>query len=269
MSINTNQIKDLLGKISPKTAVVLGSGLGEVADIAEEKVVINYADIEGFPHTSVAGHSGQMVAGKIKNRDVLFLKGRFHLYEGHTPQTIAEVVRSLKRIGIEKLILTNAAGSLNRDFAPGEIMMIKDHINFSAQNPLIGANDENIGPRFPDMSNAYDYDLRQSFKRIAESLNIRLGEGVYLMVTGPNFETPAEIRMFQKWGADAVGMSTVLETISAVHCGIKTAAFSVITNFGAGMQDFKLTHSETLNLAKKASQTLSCLLKVYLEDENA
>lgn len=205
--INTEQFKRLLADKRPQTAVILGSGLGSVADAVEDPLTIDYAAIEGFPRTTVAGHSGKMIVGRLGQSEVLCLQGRFHLYEGHRPQVIAEVVNALKAVGVNRLIVTNAAGSLNPEFTPGSLMLIKDHINFSGQNPLVGANDESTGPRFPDMSNAYDRDMRRQAKELAAKLGINLPEGVYLMVLGPNFETAAEIRAFRTLGADAVGMS--------------------------------------------------------------
>ena len=213
--INTEQFKRLLADKRPQTAVILGSGLGSVADAVEDPLTIDYAAIEGFPRTTVAGHSGKMIVGRLGQSEVLCLQGRFHLYEGHRPQVIAEVVNALKAVGVNRLIVTNAAGSLNPEFTPGSLMLIKDHINFSGQNPLVGANDESTGPRFPDMSNAYDRDMRRQAKELAAKLGINLPEGVYLMVLGPNFETAAEIRAFRTLGADAVGMSTVPEVIAA------------------------------------------------------
>lgn len=264
--IDIKQFKTLLAGRKPQTAVILGSGLGSVADTVENPLVIDYAAIEGFPRTTVAGHSGKMIIGNLGQSEVLCLQGRFHLYEGHHPQVIAEVVNALKTIGIKRLIVTNAAGSLNPDFTPGSLMLISDHINFSGQNPLVGANDDNIGPRFPDMSNAYDRDMRRQAKELADKLGIKLPEGVYLMVLGPNFETAAEIRAFRTLGADAVGMSTVPEVIAAVHAGIKVLAVSAITNFGTGLQSTPLSHEETIAGAARAGSALSALITAYIKE---
>ena len=195
------------------------------------------------------------------------MQGRFHLYEGHNPRVIAEVIQALKHIGIKELIITNAAGSLNPDFYPGEIMLITDHINFSGCNPLLGANNDQIGPRFFDMSNAYDKDLQEKARSIAKRSNIKLHEGTYLMVLGPNFETAAEIRAFRILGADAVGMSTVPEVLAAVHCGIKVLAISALTNFGTGIQATPLSHEETLSGAAKASGSLTDLIINYIREK--
>lgn len=264
--INTEQFKRLLADKRPQTAVILGSGLGSVADAVEDPLTIDYAAIEGFPRTTVAGHSGKMIVGRLGQSEVLCLQGRFHLYEGHRPQVIAEVVNALKAVGVNRLIVTNAAGSLNPEFTPGSLMLIKDHINFSGQNPLVGANDESTGPRFPDMSNAYDRDIRRQAKELAAKLGINLPEGVYLMVLGPNFETAAEIRAFRTLGADAVGMSTVPEVIAAVHASIKVLAVSAVTNFGTGLQETPLSHEETIAGAARASSALTALITNYIKE---
>ena len=264
--INTEQFKRLLADKLPLSAVILGSGLGSVADAVEDPLTIDYAAIEGFPRTTVAGHSGKMIVGRLGQSEVLCLQGRFHLYEGHRPQVIAEVVNALKAVGVNRLIVTNAAGSLNPEFTPGSLMLIKDHINFSGQNPLVGANDESTGPRFPDMSNAYDRDMRRQAKELAAELGINLPEGVYLMVLGPNFETAAEIRAFRTLGADAVGMSTVPEVIAAVHAGIKVLAVSAVTNFGTGLQETPLSHEETIAGAARASSALTALITNYIKE---
>lgn len=264
--INTEQFKRLLADKRPQTAVILGSGLGSVADAVEDPLTIDYAAIEGFPRTTVAGHSGKMIVGRLGQSEVLCLQGRFHLYEGHRPQVIAEVVNALKAVGVNRLIVTNAAGSLNPEFTPGSLMLIKDHINFSGQNPLVGANDESTGPRFPDMSNAYDRDMRRQAKELAAKLGINLPEGVYLMVLGPNFETAAEIRAFRTLGADAVGMSTVPEVIAAVHADIKVLAVSTVTNFGTGLQETPLSHEETIAGAARASSALTALITNYIKE---
>lgn len=265
--INLNQLQNLMQNRKPETAIILGSGLGGIADNLQNKLIIKYEEIEGFPKSTVAGHNGQFVIGRIEDREILCMQGRFHLYEGHNPKVIAEVIQALKHIGIKELIVTNAAGSLNPDFHPGEIMLITDHINFSGCNPLLGANDDKIGPRFFDMSNAYDKDLRKKARNIAQKNNIKLNEGTYLMVLGPNFETAAEIRAFRILGADAVGMSTVPEVLAAVHCGIKILAISALTNFGTGIQTTPLSHEETLLGAAKASGCLTDLIINYIKEK--
>ncbi len=264
--INIEQFERLLADKRPQTAVILGSGLGSVADAVEDPLTIDYAAIEGFPRTTVAGHSGKMIVGRLGQSEVLCLQGRFHLYEGHRPQVIAEVVNALKAVGVNRLIVTNAAGSLNPEFTPGSLMLIKDHINFSGQNPLVGANDESTGPRFPDMSNAYDRDMRRQAKELAAKLGINLPEGVYLMVLGPNFETAAEIRAFRTLGADAVGMSTVPEVILARHAGLTVAALSMITNLAAGLSTEAPSHAETKAVASAGAAAMAAVIRGFLDE---
>ena len=254
------QIKNRLNGFTPDIALILGSGLGHIAECIENPVIVKYADIEGFPQSSVRGHQGQFVAGILSGKKVLCMQGRIHLYEGHAPQIIREIIHAFKLIGITKLFVTNAAGALNPELTPGTIMLIRDHINLSFANPLIGANDDTLGPRFPDMSNAYDKNLRNLALRIADEYNIPIKQGVYLMVSGPNFETAAEVRAFGILGGDAVGMSTVPEVIAANHAGLAVLGFSVITNLGTGLQQQSLSHAETLAAAGKAADKLSQLL---------
>jgi len=251
--------------LAPETLLILGSGLGMLADEITNKIVIEYEKI-GFPKSSVLGHAGQLVVGTLGNKEVVCMQGRFHLYEGHNPELIKNVMCAFKAIGVQNLIVTNAAGSLNTDMPAGSLMLISDHINFSGKNPLVGANDEKYGPRFVDLSNVYDISLRNKIKSIADKHNIKLFEGVYLMVLGPNFETAAEIKAFKILGADAVGMSTVPEVLSAVYSGMKVLGVSVITNLGTGLKTSVQSHTETLREAQKATQKLATLLKIYMEE---
>ncbi|MBV9045798.1 MAG: purine-nucleoside phosphorylase [Alphaproteobacteria bacterium] len=244
----------------PKTALVLGSGLGPFADKVTSARDVSYRDIPGFPIPTVVGHSGKLRIGEVSGCSLAVLQGRFHAYEGHPPQEIGVPIRILRRMGVERLFLTNAAGSLRVDRPAGTLMAIEDHINFAGLNPLVGPNDEKIGPRFPDMSHAYDPDLRAKLHAAAEKSGVTLASGVYVFVSGPNFETPAEIRMFGKMGADAVGMSTVPETLAAIHCGMKVIALSVMTNLAAGLSKTPLTHHETLQEAAKAHANVEKLL---------
>lgn len=260
------QIKTHLHGFQPNIAIILGSGLGGLADKIKNPIIVNYADILGFPQSTVAGHSGRLICGQLGGKNVLCMQGRFHMYEGHPISLIADIIHAYKLLGIEKLIVTNAAGSLRHEIAPGSLMLISDHINFSCQNPLIGPNDESFGPRFPAMDNAYDKDLRLKAHQLAQKLNIELNDGVYMFLLGPTFETPAEIKMQQVLGADAVGMSTVPEVISAVHCGIKVLGISVITNYGCGLQAQAPSHAETLANANLASDNLQTLVKAVLEE---
>jgi purine-nucleoside phosphorylase len=260
-------IKQKLNLSNPKTAVILGSGLNGFADLLQDVTTLSYKEIPGFPQSTVSGHKGELLKGFIENKEILCLNGRFHLYEGHQPQAIAQVIHILKELGITRLIVTNAAGSLNKNFMPGDLMLIKDHINFSGQNPLVGANNDKFGPRFPAMNNAYTENLRKKCLNIAKKQNVSLKEGVYLMVLGPNFETAAEVKMFGLLGADAVGMSTVPEVIVASHSSMEVLGVSVITNYAAGLMDNTPSHSETLAEAAKASSHLTAILREFIKEE--
>jgi purine-nucleoside phosphorylase len=220
-------------------AVVLGTGLGGVADAVENPTVIPYGEIDSFPRSTVESHAGRLVVGTIAGRRVAVMQGRFHFYEGWQADDIKLPIYLFKRLGARSVILTNAAGGLNPAFAPGDIMMITDHINFIGINPLRGENDEKIGPRFPDMSNAHDRGLLDAARKVARDANQPIREGVYVAVIGPSLETNAERRFLRLAGGDAVGMSTVPETIAANHCGLKVLAFSIITNVATGAPDQK------------------------------
>ena len=259
------QIKQHLKGFEPEIALILGSGLGALADKIENQIVIKYQEISDFPQSTVSGHQGCFVAGYLNGRKVLCMQGRIHLYEGHSPQIISQIIKTFKLLGIKTLVVTNAAGSLTAQIPAGSVMLITDHINLSFNNPLIGPNDETLGPRFPDMSNAYDKSLREIALQTAQELKIDLKQGVYLMVAGPNFETASEVRAFGILGGDAVGMSTVPEVLSAAHVGIKVLGFSVITNLGTGLQSQAQSHSETLAAAAEASGKLAKLLNKIFE----
>jgi inosine/guanosine/xanthosine phosphorylase family protein len=250
----------------PKIVLVLGSGLGPYADGLTDAVVIPYGEIPGFPVSTVAGHSGRLVIGRAAGAPIACMQGRMHLYEGHAASELALPVRTFKRLGAEILMLTNAAGSLKREMDAGSIMIVEDHINLTGRNPLIGPNDESIGPRFFDMSQAYDPALRQGLRAAADAVGVPVGSGVYVQVPGPNFETPAEIRAFRILGGDAVGMSTVPETLTARHCGLRVAALSLITNLGAGLADHALSHEETIGEAAKAFDGVSRVLTRFFQD---
>jgi len=240
---------------APDFAVVLGSGLGAFAKQLSEPNVISYADIPGFPNVGVAGHAGQLVVGRVgpDGPRVAALSGRVHLYEGHDPNMVVHPVRTLALWGVGTIVFTNAAGAIQDQLKPGDLMLISDHINLTGLNPLTGHNDERLGTRFPDMSYAYDRDVTACFKAIAKEQNIHIGVGVYAGLRGPSYETPAEIRMLRAMGADAVGMSTVCEVIAARHMGMTVAGISCITNYAAGLSDDLLDHSEvkaTADLAR-------------------
>ena len=251
--------------LEPRLGIVLGSGLGAVAEAVEDPVEIGYDRLQGFPRPGVAGHAGRAVLGRLRGVPVCVLMGRAHLYEGGDPVARAMPVRALRAAGAEILVLTNAAGSLRPDVGPGRLMAISDHINLTGQNPLTGPNDEAIGPRFPSLRDAYDPALRADLHAVAGDLGIELAEGVYLAVSGPSFETPAEIRAFRALGADAVGMSTVHETILARHAGMKVAAVSAISNLAEGLSDVPLTHEQTLSDAGRAAGDLARLLEAFVE----
>lgn len=243
------------------TAVILGSGLGDFAEELAEPVILPYAEIPHFPVSTVAGHAGRLVCGKLGEKKILAMQGRFHFYEGYPMEEVVFPVRVMAMLGIRRLIVTNAAGGVNPDFHPGELMLITDHINFMGTNPLIGANDDQLGPRFPDMSHAYDEQGLALARRAAQQAGIPLREGVYAAFTGPSYETPAEIRMVRTWGADAVGMSTVPEVIAANHAGMRVTGLSCITNLAAGMQK-SLNHEEVMATSARVKDDFKRLLTV-------
>lgn len=251
--------------LRPRVGVVLGSGLGAVADAVSGPTVVDYADLPGFPRPTVAGHGGRAVVGHVGEVPVAVLQGRAHVYEGGDLDAIRTPIRALRAAGAEILVLTNAAGSLHAEVGPGRLMLITDHINLSGVNVLSGPNDEEIGPRFPSLRDAYDPELRERLRAAAGELGTPLAEGVYLAVSGPTFETPAEIRAYAALGADAVGMSTVHETAVARHAGLRVAAVSAITNLAEGMNPEPLSHEQTLRDAQKAADALAPLLVRFLE----
>ena len=252
--------------LRPRVGLILGSGLGGFAEAIEDQVMIPYSDLPGFPQPSVEGHHGRIVLGKLAGLPIACLQGRVHLYEGVPAGTVNILVRTLKALGCEILVLTNAAGSLRAEVGPGSIALISDHINFLGQNPLAGPNDEAIGPRFPDLSEVYDAELRRRISKTAEKLGIPLPGGVYLAVLGPSFETPAEIRAFRVLGADLVGMSTVPEAISARHAGLRVLGLSVVTNLAVGLTEGPLSHEETIEQASAAGQNLQTLLRAFCKE---
>jgi xanthosine phosphorylase len=251
--------------LRPRVGVVLGSGLGAVADAVAEPTVIDYAELPGFPQPTVAGHGGRAVLGTIGDVPVAVLQGRAHVYEGGDLERIRTPIRALRAAGAEIIVLTNAAGSVRPEVGPGRLMLITDHINLSGTNILAGPNDDEIGPRFPSLLDAYDPELRDRLRAAAAELGTDLAEGVYLAVSGPTFETPAEIRAFSELGADAVGMSTVHETAVARHAGMRVAAVSAITNLAEGLNPEPLSHEQTLRDAQVAADALAPLLVRFLE----
>lgn len=253
-----------LGGRQPRIGIILGSGLGGLAGRIADAVAVPFSELPGMPRSTVAGHVGQFVVGRLGGRDVIAMQGRLHSYEGHPYPALALPVRVMRAVGVETLFISNAAGSLRAEMGPGSLMAIADHLNWSGFNPLIGANDEAVGPRFVDMSNAYDRDLRARLHEAAAAEGIALHEGVYAWYTGPNFETPAEIRAFRILGVDAVGMSTVPECIAAVHCGMKVVAVSAITNLAAGMDRTTLSHEHTLAESRKLAGRFERLVERFV-----
>ena len=250
--------------VEPRVGVVLGSGLGQVADAVEGAIVVPYEELPGFPTPGVEGHAGRAVAGQIAGVPVVAFQGRAHLYEGVDVDRIRTPVRALKAAGAEILVVTNAAGSLRADLGPGRLMLIEDHINMTGVNVLTGPNEDELGPRFPSLRDAYDPQLRADMRVAARDIDVDLEEGVYVAVGGPSFETPAEIRAFHTLGADAVGMSTVHETTVARHCGLRVAAVSAITNYAEGMSDEPVSHEQTLRDAARAADDLAPLLTRFV-----
>ncbi|NLY50535.1 MAG: purine-nucleoside phosphorylase [Firmicutes bacterium] len=253
-----------LREIRPRVGLILGSGLGGVASEIEEPLTVPYASIPHMPVSTVEGHAGQLVLGKWAGQEVVSFQGRFHCYEGYSMEEVTFSVRLAKALGVEVLVLTNAAGGISPNLNPGDIMLITDHINFMGTNPLIGPNDPELGPRFPSLTPPYDEELGRLARKVAPGLGIDLKEGVYVGVTGPSFETPAELMAFHRLGADAVGMSTVPETIVARHAGLKVLAFSVITNSARGHAHEVAQHGNVLNVAAESGPRLARLLAIIL-----
>ncbi|MGA8026942.1 MAG: purine-nucleoside phosphorylase [Bryobacteraceae bacterium] len=255
--------------IRPKLGVVLGSGLGAFADSLARAVRISYKVVPGFPVSTAVGHAGQLVIGTLGangwgTADLAVMSGRFHLYEGYTAQQVVSGMRLFHELGVKRVVLTNAAGGINPEFAKGALVAISDHINLQGTNPLTGLNDDALGPRFPDMTEAYSRDMRDLAQATAHDLAIPLHEGVYAGVLGPSYETPAEIRFLRAIGADLVGMSTVLETIAANYMGMEVLGISCVTNLAAGLSGEKLDHEEVLEITRRVSGTFMKLLSALL-----
>jgi xanthosine phosphorylase len=253
----------------PRVGLTLGSGLGALAEQVEGAVVIDFRELPGFPVPSVEGHHGRLVLGRLGGQEVACLQGRVHLYEGHPPQAVVPLVRTLKLLGCETYFATNAAGALDPDAVPGQLMLLTDHINMQGGNPLVGPNDEAFGPRFPPMDGAYDAEHLATLRTVAAELGLHVREGVYLATLGPSFESHAEVRAFGRLGANAVGMSTVPEVIVARHCGMRCAAISVLTNLAAGLSDEVLSHAQTLHFGQAAAADLTRLVLGFLARQPA
>ncbi|MDQ8039254.1 MAG: purine-nucleoside phosphorylase [Rickettsiella sp.] len=252
--------------LKPKIAIILGSGLANFAEKIQNRLSIPYHELIGFPISRVEGHPGQLILGTLNEVPVVCCQGRVHAYEGMQGKDFKLFIRTLKFLGCHSLLMTNASGSLRDDFKPGQLVLIADHINFQPNNPLVGINEDEIGPRFFSMDEAYDKKLRVILQQTAKQLAISLSEGIYLSVLGPSFETPAEIRAFRILGADVIGMSTVPEVIVARHCGLKVAVISVITNLAAGLSQEPITHEGTLHFATKASKNLGLLVESAIKE---
>lgn len=267
MSLLTDKLSETIAHIRekyavvPDTGIVLGSGLGNFLNEIQIEFSIAYSEIPHFPVATVEGHSGKLVFGKIGDKRVVAMAGRFHYYEGYTAAEVAYPIRVMKMLGIKQLLLSNAAGAVNADYRVGDLMIINDHISMAIINPLIGKNDESLGPRFPDMSEPYSKRFIGMALEIGKALNIKLHQGVYFGVTGPTFETPAEYRMIQRIGADVVGMSTVQEAIVAAHMNLPVFAVSVVTDLGIREEATVITHEEVLAAAKEAEPKLAVIFK--------
>jgi purine-nucleoside phosphorylase len=246
--------------LCPSLGIVLGSGLGAFAESLPEAAHIPYAELPGLPVSTAVGHAGKLVVGKANGFPVAVMSGRFHLYEGYSPQQTVAGIRLFHQLGIRRVALTNASGSINPTLGKGRLVLISDHINLQGSNPLTGPNDDSLGPRFPDMTEAYSKQLRSIARQAAEKLGINLGEGVYAALLGPSYETPAEIRYLRTIGADLVGMSTAAETIAANHCGMQVLGISCVTNVAAGLGEGKLHHEEVLEAGKSSAAMFISLL---------
>ncbi|GAA0364056.1 purine-nucleoside phosphorylase [Bacillus horti] len=247
--------------VKPRVALILGSGLGDLANEIEQAIQIPYEDIPHFPVSTVEGHAGQLVIGELNGQNVVAMQGRFHYYEGYSMQDVVFPVYVMKQLGAELLVVTNACGGMNRSFAAGDLMLITDHINFTGDNPLIGRNHADLGPRFPDMSQAYTPELVQFAETVAADLNIQVQKGVYAGISGPTYMTPAELTMLANLGGDAVGMSTVPEVIVASHCGLKVLGISCVTDMAIGSELEPLTHEQVVAVANQTKPKFIQLVK--------
>ena len=252
--------------IVPALGIVLGSGLGKLADELVDPIAIPFADLPGWPAASAPGHAGRLVLGKLEGLPVVCLQGRLHLYEGHSPRLVVEPVLLMGRLGARRVLLTNAAGGVNASFPAGTLMIINAHINMPGYQPLIGPNDDTMGPRFPDLVDVWSPALRTMMRKAASDEGIAVEEGVYVGLTGPSYETPAEVRMLRGWGADAVGMSTVLEAIMARWAGIDVVGVSLVTNPGAGVTGLPLSHAEVLAAGEEAGPRFTKLVRGFVRE---
>jgi purine-nucleoside phosphorylase len=252
--------------VVPEVGIVLGSGLGGLADDLEDAVAIPFTELPGWPAATAPGHLGRLLLGRLGGRSVVMLQGRFHLYEGHDPGLVVQPMLLFRALGARAVVLTNAAGGLDPSFGPGTLMIMRDHINLTGRNPLIGPNADELGPRFPDMTESWSPRLRAVLKAAAAAEGVEMHEGVYVGLTGPTYETPAEVRMLAGLGGDAVGMSTVLECIAARWVGLEVCGVSLVTNAGAGYTGAPLTHEEVLEAGASAGPRLARVIRRFIED---
>ncbi|WP_276352738.1 purine-nucleoside phosphorylase [Cohnella caldifontis] len=250
--------------VKPRIGLILGSGLGDLADKLEGAVAVDYGTIPHFPVSTVEGHAGKLVFGSLEGQPVVAMQGRFHYYEGYSMQTVTYPVRVMKALGVDTLIVTNACGGMNPSFRPGDLMIIRDHLNMTGANPLIGPNEPSLGPRFPDMSRAYTPELAEFAKRTAASLGIEVREGVYAGISGPNYMTGAELKMLRLLGGDAVGMSTVPEVIVASHAGLRVLGISCVTDMAIGEELEPLTHEQVMEVASRTKPRFISLVKAII-----
>lgn len=274
MTVSMTEVMDVIHRyqpkgFSPKVGMILGSGLSLLAEQLTNSVTIPYQAIPGLKVGTVAGHASLMVMGNLGEVPVICMRGRLHVYEGTSPESLRILIRIIKHMGCHSVILTGAVGSMRQEAGPGELMMITDHINFQPGNPLVGPNDESEGPRFFGMEDAYDLGLQDVMQAAANKLGITLHRGVYISTLGPNFETPAEIRAFRAWGADVVGMSVVPEVLVARHCGLRVVCIAAVTNFAAGMTAEKITHEGTLQFGELGARKMVKLIPEFVKGVNA
>lgn len=265
MTEELEYIRKLTDRI-PETAIILGSGLGELANKVKDEIRINYKDIPNMPVSTAPSHKGELIIGNLDGKEVVIMNGRIHLYEGYSSKDILIPIRLMKDLGARNIIITNAAGGINRNYNAGDLMMIKDHISCFIDSCLIGRNDDSYGVRFPDMSDIYNKDLRTKIQSLAKRNNINLHEGVFVQLKGPQFESPAEIRMLDKLGADAVGMSTVIDAIAAKHCNMNVCAITLISNMACGITDKPLTAEEVCTAAEKSAPKFQKLILEIIKE---
>lgn len=253
----------------PRLGVILGSGLGALAEQIQDPIAIPYSEIPNFPVSTVEGHAGQMVVGELEGTPLIALQGRFHLYEGYEAHQVVFPIRCLARLGVQAFVITNAAGGVNRGFKPGDLMVIDDHLNLTGQNPLMGSHDDRLGPRFPDMSEAYDGRFRELTHAAAQELGLKLEQGVYAVLSGPSYETPAEVRMLERLGCDACGMSTIPEVVACRQMSVRVLGISLISNHAAGISPTPLTHEEVITTANAVAEDFARLVRTLLPRLNA